>query len=407
MIAIGAQAQGGALGVNSNTLIDFNKNLVDRILPVKEDANINTEDQASAINEQINALQENLKTIYTFLGDTTGFWGAYTPSFDVNSASSYKGALRDIISYFQSFTKSNSKNRAIIPTKLSVDMDGIGGLVIGHLFRIPENLLPRGYKGLGGIGSKLGYIITGVSHKLSGKDWITGIEAQTIILDEPSGENVSFKDVLKEATTAAVSGNVGAAVSIASSNVVTGGTISGTFKPLAKLSASTQNIIKTQNNDLILVREGSTSSRTSGTIWYKGNVIGYTVEDAIRTNKIASKTAIPKGTYNVVLDTTGNASLTRNYLRFPNATGKFKSPGVFPRVGTDKGAVNLVGPGNLDFGGIRIHNGTSENWSAGCIIYSSKRNNNGTLVNDINHVKVLTKLIYENKINKIVVINDF
>jgi len=213
MIAIGAQAKGGALGVNSNTLIDFNKNLVDRILPEKVDSNITTEDQASAISEQISALEENLKTIYNFLGDTSSFQILFrVPSFDVNSASTYKGALRDIIAYFQSFTNSNSKNRAIIPTKLSVDMDGIGGLVIGHLFRIPENLLPRGYKGENGIGSKLGYVITGVSHNLNGKDWTTGIEAQTIILDEPSGVDIGFKDVLKEATTALVSGNVETAV---------------------------------------------------------------------------------------------------------------------------------------------------------------------------------------------------
>jgi hypothetical protein len=213
MIAIGAQAQGGALGVNSNTLIDFNKNLVDRILPDKIDANTNTENQASAISEQISALEENLKTIYTFLGDTSSYQILFTvPSFDVNSASTYKGALRDIIAYFQSFTKSNSKNRAIIPTKLSVDMDGIGGLVIGHLFRIPENLLPRGYKGENGIGSKLGYIITGISHNLNGKDWTTGIEAQTVILDEPSGADVAFKEILKEATTELVSGNVTEAI---------------------------------------------------------------------------------------------------------------------------------------------------------------------------------------------------
>ena len=414
MIAIGAQAQGGALGVNSNTLIDFNKNLIDRILPKKDDANVNTEDQASAINEQISALEENLKTIYTFLGDTTGFFLWTTPSFDVNSASSYKGALRDIIAYFQSFTKSNSKNRAIIPTKLSIDMDGIGGLVIGHLFRIPENLLPRGYKGLG-TGSKLGYIITGVSHKLSGKDWTTGIEAQTIILDEPSGEDIGFKGVLKEATTALASGNVAEAVSIASSNVVTGGTISGTFIPLNKLSASTQNLIKKQTNDLILVREGSTATRTSGTMWYKGNVIGYTVEDALRDKKIESKTAIPPGTYNVENDITGKPNLYKNYVKFPNATGKFKSPGVFPRVGNtntppkidNKGSVYVEGPGNLDWGGIRIHSGASENYSAGCIIYSSKRNKDGTVAFDQNHCAVLTKLIYENKINKIVVINEF
>jgi hypothetical protein len=91
-------------------------------------------------------------------------------------------------------------------------MDGIGGLVIGHLFRIPDYLLPRGYKGENGIGSKLGYIITGISHNLNGKDWTTGIEAQTIILDEPLGKNIAFKEILKDATISLVSGNVTEAV---------------------------------------------------------------------------------------------------------------------------------------------------------------------------------------------------
>ena len=61
----------------------------------------------------------------------------------------------------------------------------------------------------------------------------------------------------------------------------------------------------------------------------------------------------------------------------------------------------------LKFGGIRIHSGKDEKWSDGCIIYSSKRNKDGTLVLDTNHVKLLTKLIFDNKINKIVIINDF
>jgi hypothetical protein len=141
-------------------------------------------------------------------------------------------------------------------------------------------------------------------------------------------------------------------------------------------------------------------------MWYKGNVIGYTVEDAIRAKKVPKKTAIPKGTYNLVLDITGNPGLKDNYVKFPNATGKFKSPGVLPRVGTDKFGITLINE-KLRFDGIRIHNGASENSSEGCIIYSSKRNSNGRLVDDINHNKVLTKLIYENKINKIIVVNEF
>jgi hypothetical protein len=208
IVAIGAQAKGGALGVNSNTMVDFNKNIIDRVLPEKVDANINTENEENSRKEQLENLYENLKTIYSYIGDTTGFWSfsPYSSQFDVNNASSYKNALRDIISYFQSFTKSDSKNRAIIPTKLSIEMDGIGGLIIGHLFKIPENLLPMGYKG-GKLGSKQGYIITGISHKLNGKDWVTGIEAQTIILDTPTGDKVNFKESLKEAVTAVVQGN--------------------------------------------------------------------------------------------------------------------------------------------------------------------------------------------------------
>ena len=410
IVAIGAQVQGGALGTDSNTLTDFNKGIKDRIIPQKQDPSINPND-SNTINEQILNLQENLKTIYNFLGDTSSFWSFSTgTAFDLNSTSKYRGALRDLISYFKSFTKSNSKNRSIIPTKLSIEMDGIGGLVIGHLFKIPENLLPKGYKGENGVGSKLGYIITSIGHSIANKDWKTNIDAQTIILDDPTGINIKYSDVIKESINAVVSGNVSQTINILNSinNIITGGSISGVFKPLNTLIPSTQELIKKENNDLILVREGSNINRSSGTLWYKGNVIGYTVEDPIRTNKIKGITAIPKGTYNIVLDTTDNAGIAkRDSVSFPNSTGKFKFPGVLPRVGNDAGAISIKGEGTLNFDGIRIHSGKDEKWSDGCIIYSSKRNKDGTLVLDTNHVKLLTKLIFDNKINKIVIINDF
>jgi hypothetical protein len=74
--------------------------------------------------------------------------------------------------------------------------------------------------------------------------------------------------------------------------------------------------------------------------------------------------------------------------------------------GTRKNAVNLEAS-NLKFAGIRIHNGTSEGWSSGCIIYSSVRNKDGTLKNDINHNKALTQLIYNDKIKLITVTNEW
>jgi len=402
-IAIASQVQGGALGTDNNTLVDFYKDLTDRILLTKEAPAITQQSPAANDNSAaIKSLVTNLDKISAFIGElNSSFFGLVKGDFDASKSSEYSNALKDIINYFKSFTNNNNKNRGIIPTKLSFEIDGIGGIVIGNMFRIPDEILPRGYKGGGAGPAKIAFLVTRLGHSIQDQDWITKIDSQFVILDEPRGSTINAANRLA-ITRAASSGNTAAAA--AAADAVTGGQISGTYKPLDQLKPATQAAVK---NGLVLVREGATSTRTVGTLWYKGSVLGFTVEDAIRTSKIPNQTAIPSGTYNVALDTTGNANLTQYYTSFSNTSGKFNSPGVFPRVGTDPSGVSLIGPGNLQFAGIRIHGGVNENSSAGCIIYSSTRNTNGTVTKDINHNQALTKLIKENNINKINVINEF
>ena len=187
---------------------------------------------------------------------------------------------------------------------------------------------------------------------------------------------------------------------------VAGGTPSGEYIPYDKLSTKTQGLLNVPNT-LVVVREFADAKRTGGTMWYNKKVLGFTVEDPVRTVKIDDKTAIPNGNFNITLDTTSNENLTRCYVRFPNdSRAIFKSPGVFPRVGTSADNNTLKGYG-LSFGGVRIHNGTDEGWSSGCIIYSSERLSDGRLKNDVDHCKALTKLIYDDKISKITVTNEF
>ena len=188
MIAIGSQVKSSALGIGgSDTMSSFNQNITDRIIPEKIDSYNTEEDLKKLVDNEFNNLKLNLKTIYSYFGNTDIYFNwTSTASFDTSMASMYKTSLRDLINYFNSISNSSGKNRAIIPTKLSVEIDGIGGLVIGHIFKIPDNLLPKGYKGIGS-GSKLGYIITGIGHSINNSDWVTNIDAQTIILDEPVG----------------------------------------------------------------------------------------------------------------------------------------------------------------------------------------------------------------------------
>jgi hypothetical protein len=201
VVAIGAQVGGGALATDNNTMLDFNKGLEDRIIPKKIDPTTDPNQANTPANtaSQLANLSSILDVFYGYferLGDTVVLWIKIEDAdFNTEKADQYKNALKDLIKFYQNLTASNTKNRSIIPTKLSVTMDGIGGLVIGHMFKIPEDLLPKGYKGET-LGSKLGYTVTGIGHSVASNDWTTNIEAQTIILDDPSGFNLKYSDLV-------------------------------------------------------------------------------------------------------------------------------------------------------------------------------------------------------------------
>jgi hypothetical protein len=193
IIAIGAQAQGGALGEDVNTLVDFNQNLIDRIVPVKQSPLYkgepkSAEDIKRENEEKEKIRKENLSVLIDYISRVDpDFWES-KGDFDPGEGSKYSNALKDQINYYRSNTNTDNKNRAIIPTKLSLEMDGIGGIIIGNIFRIPDEILPRGYKGGGGVGpSKIGYAVTGIGHSIQNNDWVTRLDAQFIILDEPRG----------------------------------------------------------------------------------------------------------------------------------------------------------------------------------------------------------------------------
>jgi hypothetical protein len=211
VIAIGAQTKknsNGQIGMQSNTLMDFNIGLEDRIMPSK------TAPKDIAINNSSPKVGGNIAAIIKL-------FSSISPSNTVNVRDLFntgKNNLRDLITYFQNICKSSSSNRNIIPTKFSFEMDGIGGLVIGNLFTISDEVLPKGYKG-NGLGSTLAQTVTGIGHTISDGDWKTKIDALTFILDEPSG-NKRFNELdLKTIITDALA----AYSTLVSVNMATGG----------------------------------------------------------------------------------------------------------------------------------------------------------------------------------------
>jgi hypothetical protein len=227
-IAIGAQAKGGQLGIQNNTMIDFNKNLTDRIIPTKTDAQESDLKISQNGDKSTANITNALSNIITLFSALDGQTSVDTSNTDYNTiASGAKNSLRDLIVYFQSITSSPGSNRNLIPTKFSCEMDGIGGLVIGHMFRLPDEVMPKGYRGVQGIGVQLGNAITSIGHTISNGDWVTRIDSLNIVMDFPDPEGIEFRqlslDLIKAAFNAALTGNGNSSFSV--NNVSTDGSV--------------------------------------------------------------------------------------------------------------------------------------------------------------------------------------
>ena len=201
--------------------------------------------------------------------------------------------------------------------------------------------------------------------------------------------------------------------------------------PVGYLTNSTQEAFEKykQDNVLLLIRDGrieaghpfvskrkgASGGRTLGSLYYKGKFLFPIVEDIVRFDKkIDSQTAIPAGIYYITLDSTGNKNLYGNYV---DLKGKSNHPanwspnisrGVFARVGEYPDGIRIDSNPKIIFEGSRIHAGTDEDSSEGCIIVTSKRDDKGFLKSDSRAASYeVTRLIYDNNITKLVVINDW
>ena len=181
IIAISAQDPNGigTLGYDNATLVAWNDGISDRLIPKKL---TNPNDLLSAANSPVSYLLPFLTQMFAYFNVIAG----NTNGDDINLA--YGGlnfAFRDFLAHLDRTNGGNNAYKTIIPTELNVTLDGIGGIIIGNLFKINEDIVPKGYKGV--LGRKLAYIVTGLGHSISNNDWTTDLKAYPIVFEQSKG----------------------------------------------------------------------------------------------------------------------------------------------------------------------------------------------------------------------------
>jgi hypothetical protein len=184
IIAISAQDPKGVgtLGYDNATLVAWNEGITDRLIPKRL---TNSADLLSEEDEPVSYLLPFLTQMYKYFNVIAG----NTNGDDINLAfGGLNFAFRDFLAHLDKLNDGNNVYKTIIPTELHVTLDGIGGIIIGNLFKINEDIVPKGYTGV--VGRKLAYIVTGLGHNISGNDWTTELSAYPIVFEQSKGTEV-------------------------------------------------------------------------------------------------------------------------------------------------------------------------------------------------------------------------
>ena len=171
MIAIAAQSRENVASLQSSTYTYMNKNITNRLF-------------IQGISESPSDVRSDLKKLEDVKTNNTRVLIQYISDHVVNNktfGSAYPN-LTSINTYLNNYLVVVDKAtdyKAIVPVSLELVVDGIGGITIGEIFRINNDILPIEYEN-----KNIGFIVMGLSQNITRPDWQTTIQTQFCILDQ-------------------------------------------------------------------------------------------------------------------------------------------------------------------------------------------------------------------------------
>ena len=212
-IAIAAQAPDSINDLDSVTFSAFNKNIKYRFNISNEKTEKNLKKEANQkltqLNKDLKKLRKTISKLYLYkldimsgvYGDEEGASGIGTTTA-INYAKNIEKQLISINSRYPlghdkvGYRRKDlySPKSSIIPLKFNAKMDGIGGIVIGNVFKVDKTRLPSGYQE-----DNIAFVVMAENQKITaGQDWTTDISGQLILLDLTTDADIEASTLSEE-----------------------------------------------------------------------------------------------------------------------------------------------------------------------------------------------------------------
>jgi hypothetical protein len=127
---------------------------------------ISKDNDANKEVEQLKATQKLFDDINTI----------YTLDELINGSGAYMNLYADLQNINRKYYSTKNTN-LVIPLVFSIEMDGIDGILPYNAFKIPDDRLPKRYRG------KVAFAVFNINHNFNNNNWTTTLNGQTILIN--------------------------------------------------------------------------------------------------------------------------------------------------------------------------------------------------------------------------------
>lgn len=179
MATIAAQAKGNIVGENATALSKLNTGLKDRIITYKLDATTLGAKVKGQPDSPEQIFYENLKKMYAIIRELY-----IDLIYQKDNVDTLRSINRDVSLHVigEDAEKENIPAPFFIPFNMSLEMDGLSGMVNYQRFAVEEQILPYSYRPSSSTYNKgtVDFLIKGISHRISNNEWTTKIDSLTV-----------------------------------------------------------------------------------------------------------------------------------------------------------------------------------------------------------------------------------